>query len=197
MTIAKADLISFLNSRLERGETNIDSLLRETLLDLSLRVPALADTEDVSLAEGDKSKPLPTGFRDLIAITMDGKPLGRINSFENYLELIKNETESNYSKPTKFIIHGGNIYFYHTSDDDYTATIYQSKITTDTNTIQLDDRFENALKYGLCFFYLLGIGQETSSQGQSFFNLYVNNLQMIDAIKNQNERPKTVNYYDV
>jgi hypothetical protein len=202
MTIAKQDIIDYLNTSLEREETNLDTTFEETLIDLCIEVPAIAKQTALAFSNGDTYKDLPANFRDIVSVRIgDGEPLDRINSWEDYLELVANETVSDRSEPLRFIVKrvdtAYRLYLHPTPDASYNANTDYHEINSTTTSIALADRYKNALKYGCCFFYLLGLGEETSKQGQSYWQLYQRAILQIKGLDENAEGAKQTLYQDI
>lgn len=70
MTIAKADILTRVNARLQVAETDIDTEIQETLDDLSEEDLLVGTDETQSLVAGNLTLNEPTGYRALIAITL-------------------------------------------------------------------------------------------------------------------------------
>lgn len=128
MTIEKADILSHLNSELNRSETDIDEHILSAMKKLSLADDFCWVESEISISEGDKYYSLPTDYKKMMTINLDDgedkRPLGKI-TFRQYMKAVAwVEDSDDYGEPYCFAIHGGFWYPWHVPDDTYTAVLH-------------------------------------------------------------------------
>jgi len=158
MSIAKDDILTFVNSALKRTETDIDSVIQLVLDDLSEENLLQAEDTTQSLASSGNDADYPTGYKELIEIvlndgTYDGQPLEVISRVE-YLRKMKGVISADYAEPEWVNEFNKKFYFVYPADGTYTVKIYYYKYhAQDVDNIEFGDEFEMALKFGTAFFY--------------------------------------------
>jgi len=172
MAITKAEILTVLNARLNRAETDIDEEIRSALYDLS----NMANWKDLwtsdttnTLTAGDTYLSLPDNFKELDAIVLndgseDGEPLKPlVGGFREWLRRREGESSSDYDEPEYYVIRGKRFYLDPVSDDndgnDYTATIYFWRThPNDLDNILFGEQFREAIYNKTIAVYLQGLG---------------------------------------
>jgi len=155
-SITKAEILTALNTKLRRNETNIDSDLRQVLKDISGRdgFDPLSATATGTIEAGDKYIDYPADFKREISIilndgTYDGKPLTKIE-WKEYLKKRAEETTSDRDEPIYYTKHMKRIYFYPVPDAEYTYTLeFYRNHPDDLDTILFAERFRKAIERGV------------------------------------------------
>ncbi len=167
MAITKEELLTVLNARLARSETDIDEEIRSALYDLSeLALWPDLWTSDTSqtLASGDVSLSHPSDFRILDKIILndgsnDGRPLTLIDGgFDQYLKRKEDESSTDYDEPLEYTPRGTLWYLDPTADGAYTTVIYYWKYATSLSSIDFSEPFREAIYNAVMMKYLEGKG---------------------------------------
>jgi len=183
MSISKTTILTEVNSRTARAETDIDSILKAVLLDLTIDFPFLKGEFYRSTIAGTPDYGVGDTIRNVELVKIDDKdPLIKINTWEEYQKLIAEETEADRDEPTRYIIHDRILYLWPTPDDVYTVTIYSSYIERDVNTIDLEDNFEEVLIEGACFKLYESKGLGASPPAVLHLNLYKDQVDKLKRI---------------
>jgi len=196
MSISKSTILAELNKRTGRAETNIDSLLKAILLDLTIDFPFLRGEFYRSTEAGTPDYGVGDTLRKVTAVKIDDKePLKIINTWEEYQELIAEETEADRDEPTRYIIHDRILYLWPTPDGIYTLTIFSSYIERDVDSIDLEDNFEELLIQGCCFKLYESKGLGASPPAVLHLNLYKDAVDKLKRI--YSESAERVEYTDI
>lgn len=196
MALSKETILAEVNKRTGRAETDIDSLLKAVLLDLTIDFPFLKGEFTTPTEAGQPDYSLDDIHRKVSLVKIDDKdPLEKINTWEEYQELIVEETEANRKEPKHYIIHNRVVYLYPTPDKIYTLTIFSSYIERDVETIDLDDNFEEVLIEGSCFKLYESKGLGSSPQARVHLDLYRDALGKLMRI--YSESSERVEYTDI
>ena len=209
MTILKADILSNLNTELERSENDIDLYIKRALRNIVTRIPAIKKTATFTLvaeqANYDKNTSgFPTDLRDIISIKIwDGteysEPLDRIPSWDMYLIESAGKSTSNSGEPTEYIMKYKTLYLYAKPDSAKTYVCYMeySAIEIDPDSITLDDDFTDCLQYAVNFYYLASKGLAQQGQAQDNWGLYLDELIRINGLQDSRDGAKSVSYTDL
>lgn len=145
MAITKAEILTALNSKLNRSETDIDGDIREALYDIS-RDYNFLEKEDssISTVDGTPNYDLPNSDQvkniKNVVVEKDSSrsyPLGFM-TWQDYL--VKREGTAVTGEPREYTIFDNDIYFDPTPDDVYTVYMYINRIhPTDISTILFDE----------------------------------------------------------
>ncbi len=170
MAISKSTILTEVNNRTARSETDIDTILRAVLLDLTLDIPALKETAYTTTTAGQAEYSLSSFPEDIRSIEVakidDNTPLKRLNSFKDYLALIADQTSADYDEPEYYIVYNNSIYLYPTPDDSYTLYVYGTCLELDEDEIDLPDVYQEAIIEGCCWklYESKGLGTHPSAQ---------------------------------
>jgi len=196
MALSKANILTQVNKRTARSETDIDSLLKAILLDLTIDFPFLKGEFYRSTIAGQPDYGVGDTFRNVTSAKIDDKePLIKLNTWEEYQKLIEEETESDWEEPTRWIIHDRILYLWPTPDKIYTLTIFSSYIGRDVDSIDLEDNFEEVLIEGVCFKLYESLGSGSSPQAQVHLGLYRDGSEKLKRI--YSESSERVEYHDL
>lgn len=161
MTIAKTDILTFVNSNLNRDETAIDVQIQTVLNDLSnLNFLTATDTAQ-TLASGDLSLAYPSLFKSLVSIVLIDsssirqaplKPLPA--GHREYRELRDNDSST--GEPQWYSEFDSKFWLWRPADDAYTSEIEHYKFHAQSvASIEFGDEFKNCLNYGAAYFVAL------------------------------------------
>lgn len=163
MTILKADILTFVNNRLQENLTDIDDEILTALDDLASFNLLTADTSTVAAVSGDKSIAVPSDFKMLITITpIDGsgnrlRPLIAFEGgFEAYNRALTTPGDTIRDIPTSYVKKGNKFFLYPTLSGSFTFEIDYYKYHPESlATIQFGDSFRTAIKYGATYYTAL------------------------------------------
>lgn len=204
MAILKASILTQVNSRTGRGATDIDSLLKAVLLDLTIGFPFLKGEFTAPTVAGQHNYTLgevtvngKTIFiRNVTKVKVDDKgPLRKINSWQEYQGMIAEEVESDRGEPTSYIIRDGVIYVTPSPDTEYTLTVFASYIEMDVSSIELSDIFIEVLIEGCCFKLLESLSMGGTKQALVHQALYKEAVEKLQSI--HSEGGDKVAYIDI
>lgn len=197
MAITKTTILTQVNKRTGRAETDIDSLLKAVLLDLTIDFPFLIGEFYRSTIKGQPDYTLEDTHRKVSLVKIDDKaPLYELNIWEEYQTLIAEETESNEGEPKCWIIHNRVLYLHPTPDKEYTLTIFSSYIERDVESIDLDDNFEEALITGCEFMLYRSKGLGTTPSAVLAMQLYTKQKEDLKKVYSGESADK-VQYQDI
>ncbi len=199
MAITKANILAEVNKRTGRAETDIDSQIRAVLLDISLDVPVIKSEVSKLTIVGTPSYSLASdNLRKVDAVTIDGGfPINKIASFEEYLELVADETNADRNKPASYIVHNQSLYLYPTPDAVYTVKIYESAVNLNEDAILLPDIYEELMIEGCCFKLLESKGIASTPQAQAHASLYGNLKSQLSVLEIKRSCSGKIQYRDI
>jgi len=158
MAIAKADILTFVNGQLKRNETDIDVQIQSILNDLSDENLLVNTDEDQSLSSGSIYLTYPTGFKELISITLNdgtywGEPLIALpGGHKEYRELVEESVSSNYDEPEHYSEFDKKFWLWPIAGGDYDARIeFYRYHPQDVSNILFGDEFKNAINFGAAY----------------------------------------------
>lgn len=197
MSLSKANILTEVNKRTGRAETDIDSILKAVLLDLTIDFPFLIGEFYTSTIKGQPDYSLEDTYRKVSLVKVDDKtPLFELNTWEEYQTLIAEETESNEGEPKCWILHNRVLYLHPTPDKVYTLTIFSSYIERDVNSIDLDDNFEEVLITGCEFMLYRSKGLGTSPEAILALKLYEKQKEDLKKVYSGESADK-IEYHDI
>ena len=155
MSILKADILTFVNAKLNRAETDIDTEIQTVLNDLSDEYLLTSSDLSQSLAGGSTYLVYPTNFKEIIALVLSDSVQSYIplkpQSYAEYLEAMTYNAST--GKPEYYSEYDGKFYMYpapNAADTAYTAKIeYYRYHPQDVATILFRDEFKNAINFGV------------------------------------------------
>lgn len=158
MTIAKADILTRVNERLQTAfaVSDIETQIQEILDDLS-EEDLLVGTDDTqTLVSGDTTLDEPTGFRAMVAITLtitssgsEQFPLIALKQgHKQYRELRHNDDSTGI--PRWYSNFNGKFYLWRPANQAFTSLIeYTKDHPQDVNNIEFGDNFKNVIYAGV------------------------------------------------
>jgi hypothetical protein len=182
MAITKAELVTALNTDLNRSETTTTAAraIRRALEHLSgLKLwKDLHTSGTAAIVAGNTSFAAPTGLRVVDAIvlsdgTYDSLPMEPIA----WRDLLTDrEGSQSQSEPTHYIYRGRTIEFGPQADASYTATVRYWRSHPDQDAILFGDAFKTALEYATQAFYLSGKGLTADPKFAEVRDLYMDEV---------------------
>ena len=160
-SITKAAILTFVNSRLQRNETDIDESINIVLGDLSAFKTLLVEDTSQSIVAGDTYLSYPSdSFKDETAIKSiqltDGNgyklpPLSPIiDGWQEYLIRTKYGSDATRNIPTQYVTHANRIYMWPASDGNYSPSIwYYKRHSEDPDDIDFDIDWKNTIYFGV------------------------------------------------
>ena len=151
MTITKAEILTALNLRLNREETDVDTYIRATVYDISVQYNFLEkEDSSISTVDGTPNYDLPNSDQvkniKNVVVEKDSSrsfPLGFM-TWQDYL--VEREGTAVTGEPEEYTIFDNDIYLYPTPDDVYTVYMYINRIhPTDLSTILFNEVLREAL----------------------------------------------------
>lgn len=203
MTITKANILTELNSRLIRVETDIDKHIKAALYDITTRFPFIYKTDTFGTTDGVAGYNLVQSttqdFRSALVVKIDdGEPLTEIQSWADYQTLIAEQTASDEDEPVAYIIHQGILYLWHTPDvSTYVVTIYYSALEYTPGSIGLNDIFEELVILRTCYQYLKSVGMGYQSLGRQYWTDYLDEITKLKGLFVDDKAPKNMTYSDI
>ncbi len=172
MTIAKASILSAVNSRCSRDLTEIDQILTSILTDISLSGEFIRETATLSLLAGATSIALAADFRTVVSIPgLSEKPIAEVH---NDLALLGEGVPDHYAIFDRTLHLNRSL----AAATDY--TIYYSAIDGDPDAIVLDDIFTECIIEGCCFKLLEGL--DLTADAATHKTLYDEQLAKLAAV---------------
>ena len=197
--MTKSEILTEVNARTSRSETNIDTILEAVILDFQTIIPVVFAQYTTSSVSGQANysvADLPAG--DIISVkTGTNSPLIKISDFRVYQQWIEDETSSDYDEPEYYIIVGDVMYLYPTPDDVYTITITVAENVLDADNIYLPDYYKEGMIEGACFKLYESKGLASTPQAQSHLVLYRDQLNKLETIERRKQTVGKTAYNDV
>lgn len=197
MSITKANIVTALNNRLKRAETeaSIAGEIKSGLSYLSHEGnwPCLHTSADVNLVAGNNSIDFPANFKkeDEIILndgTSDSEPLEEI-SWENILVI--RSGNPGRSEPNAYAKRGVKFELDSACEKAYTATVYYWQNHPEQATILFGDEFEEALYNAVLYKYLEGKKQHQ----EAIYHKTICDSEL--AKQTQDRKPLQVKYRDM
>jgi len=197
MSITKAKILTAVNKRLARNETDIDQELKAVLEDVALVIPVFNSTYEATTVASQRSYPLDDlPVRDIISVQIDGDiPLTKIGDFPAYLSMIAGDAQE--EEPKKYCIEGNRLYFAPIPDKEYDITLTISDLSLNVDSIDLPDRYEELLIEGACYKVLGSYGLLGTEQGQTHVALYRDLRDKLESKETSNMVTGKVAYRDI
>lgn len=157
MTIAKADILGFVNDVLRRNETDIDTSIELVLADLSdlFLFPTYADQTVLSTAfdlvfpaDALTSEEAVTAVKLIDATSQEIKLAVMPGGFEEYQGRMVGDPETLRGIPYQYVVRPPAIHLWPPPSDDYTARVYYFQRAVDADTILLTDDWKPCMFYG-------------------------------------------------
>lgn len=164
MATTKAKILTFVNSMLNRTESDIDIQIQQTLDDLSnLGLLREVNTDEI-LEDGDTSITVPTGYRDLISLVLINSsgnrqaPLEALRGGRREYHRLR-ESDKATGTPEFFVEFDNKFYLWRPANGDYTTEIEISKYhPKDVSDIEFGDEFLSAINFGTTYWVAVKVG---------------------------------------
>ena len=148
MSIIKAEVLSIINSRLNRTETSIDEELRSVLYDISTR-GNLLNREATRNTEAEvRYYSVPANFKDMTELKIDNnEPLDRI-SYKQFLIVTADDTSQ--GEPEQYAIQNNFIWLDPNPNKVYVMTMFYSIFhPNNVDIIEFPERFRECIYEGV------------------------------------------------
>jgi len=148
VSIIKAEVLSIINSRLNRTETSIDEELRSVLYDISTR-GNLLNREATRNTEAEvRYYSVPANFKDMTELKIDNnEPLDRI-SYKQFLIVTADDTSQ--GEPEQYAIQNNFIWLDPNPNKVYVMTMFYSIFhPNNVDIIEFDEIFRECIYEGV------------------------------------------------
>ena len=156
--ISAGGVLTFVNRRLRRSETNIDTELQSVLDDLSQGPYIAGVDESQSISDDEEYLAKPDEYFSMISIvlndgTSDRPPLKPFpGGYKAYKKERGNVSSVYTSHPIYYVVWGDYIWLYPIPGQTYTARIDYHKVhAQDVDTIEFSDEWRRAINFGTTF----------------------------------------------
>jgi len=161
MSITKAEILAFTNSRLNRADTDIDESVKLVLRDIANQRVLKSEDTTQTLTSSSYYLTYPTDALDgedaIISVVLTdsssniGEPLVTIAAgWKEYKLRMEDFTSSARSEPCDMITHDRKIYPWPAPNGTYTSSIWYYKRHDETaDTIEFSEDWRNALYFGV------------------------------------------------
>ena len=156
MSITKAEILTVLNNRLRRAETDIDEEIRSALSDLSSKDDFLIKEATRDTEEDVRYYSVPANFKDRLVIKVNDSPPLTKKTWGEYQKAIAHATGT--GEPEIFALHN-DFFWLHPcpGSTTYTMTLYYSIFhPDDLDDIEFPEIFREAVYEATICFYLIG-----------------------------------------
>lgn len=191
MAIAKADILTAINGRLNRAETNIDLEIIEAVEDLGRRGNFLAAADTMNTVANISSYAEPTLLRGVKELTIIGAsdPLDEI-SYTQWLRLMSSTVTR---EPKKWARWNGKFYLHPIPDAIYAITrdhwLYHG---SSADAITFADKYGTAVKLMCCHLVSRNLGLD---QAKMYYGLYEGEVEKLRS--ELPTEPGRVRYSDI
>ena len=144
MAITKASILTAVNSRTGRVETDIDTILSSILTDICLTGPFLKTSTTLTFSASDAVESFPS---DCLAVLAVGGLTYK--SFESLLKFQQALTSE--GTPEYWTAHNKSVHLWPTPNAETALTVYYVQLDDDVDTIALSDEFWECIAEGCCF----------------------------------------------
>ena len=147
MSMTNAQILTEVNARTNRAETDISTIRNAVLTDLSMAWNFLEKTSSVTVSAAAQSAALPSGCIKVKSVTdSSGKVLQPV-SIEELLNFQAVNPATGVAR--KWSQHNDSLYVYPAPTSETTYTAYHSYESVDVD--DFDDCFDEAIVEGCCF----------------------------------------------
>ena len=198
MSITAADILGFVNAKLNRSETSIDNQLVDAVQDLSTRGDFLKASSAISAVDGTEAYTEPDRIRSIDTIKVvdsDGEeqdPLDPLTLGELRRKAAYDATEG---VPAHYARFNGQIYLYPTPDESYDLTVFYYAYHAATTTVAFEDRFRAALTVKVVAEVARGL--EMYDQARYWLEVYAVEVAKLTEDSDQPDAAAVVNYSDI
>ena len=160
-SITKADILTFVNSRLNRAETDIDESIKIVLADISAFKTLLVEDTSQSLTSSDDYLSYPSdslmderAVKSVKLTNSSGYILPPLNpivdGWQEYLIRMQYSSDVVRSVPLEYVCHANRIYIWPAPDSTYAASVwYYKKHSEDPDDIDFDVDWRNTIYFGV------------------------------------------------
>ena len=163
--ITKAQIVTEINARLDRAETEttLAAAITAALLRLSAakKWKCMWTSAAITVEDGDYSAAQPADFRLMDAVTIyDGASNYEMTEYDRkFAEYVEGRLGTPATgRPQEWCLRGGNIYFGPEADGDYTLTVYYWRYHPAGDSVLFGDVFAEAIYAAVASEYLRGLG---------------------------------------
>lgn len=164
MAIVKADILTFVNAKLQENfaAEDIEFEIQQCLDDLSEEDLLVGTNDEQTLSSGDTTLDEPTGFRALVAITLtvtssgsEQFPLIALKQGHQQYRALRHNDDST-GIPRWFSNFNGQFFLWRPPNQAFTSLIeYYKNHPQNINDIEFDDNFKNAIYAGATYYVAL------------------------------------------
>ena len=194
MAFTSASILTMVNARLNRLETDIDDKLIDTLQNLASRGDFIESTATVSAVDGTQSYTEPSRIKTVesIKVSDDELPLEKITMQELQRRYAIDSSEG---VPVAYARHGGNLFVFPTPDDSYTLTVYYFAFHAASTTIEFEDRFREAVAARVTA--MVARGLEMFDRANYWFEKYNEEVALLRYNADEDSPPAVTHYTDI
>ena len=148
MALTNAQILTEVNNRTNRSETDIDLIRNAVLNDLSNRWNYLEKTSSVTMDVAGQSKALPTGYRKVKSVI---DPNGNTLQPTTIAELLNHQAVASATATTslRWAQFNNSLYVHPKPTGQTVFTVYHSYESVDVD--DFDDCFDEAIIEGCCY----------------------------------------------
>jgi len=193
MAITSAEILTAVNRKLNRSETDIDTQIKEILYDISSRGNFLKSSSTITAADSTASTSAPDLMKEPIALYITGGNYLDEITYDEYMQFIEDQSSVSESEPEQYALLDDTFYWKNRPDTDYTVNIDYYKYHADSTTVEFDDRFRWAIYDGVAMAVArdLKLTDQFQIQGVSY------EAKIASLLANIKEQPKITKYRDV
>ena len=203
MSIDKAYLKSEVARRTERSLADVtDAEISAAVQQITMRIAALVAECTTDTVAGQASYELasfPKKFKRVESVRIENgqnnSPLVEIKSFDDYQNMVANETQN--GTPDQYIIWGDYLYLYPTPDAVYTCRLFAQVFERSADVIELNDSFTECLIQLTAYNVFASKGQSADAEAQGFAMNGEKWLQMLETLERNKIKPDNVQYNDM
>lgn len=167
MSILKASILTRVNQRLQLAETDIDTMIQETLDDLSENDLLVDSDSTQTLVSGDTTLDHPTGFRSMISLALtitasssEQFPLQKLKGGHPGYRAMRHNDDSE-GIPRWYSEFNDKFYLWRPPNQAFTSLIeYYKDHPQDVGTIEFDDNYKNVIYAGATYRVALEYGRQ-------------------------------------
>lgn len=196
--VTRAEILTALNTRLGRSESNVTDYINATLSEISCAAlwPVLHTSETTAVTSGTTTVDDPSDLRvlDFVSLLEGGVVRARLHpiTWESYQRQLVDMTSAEYNEPQYFVRRGGKLYLWPIPDGAYSVKVFYWKHYGEGDTILFDSRFREALYNGTMFHYLEGIGLDADPKTAQVRDKY---NRAMDKLMNDADTPVDIAEY--
>ncbi len=177
--INKSALLTEVNARTSRTETDIDRVFKSILMDVSNSWPFLEKRQALTFVQ--LGQPLPSDYLRVITVQQStGAPMDRIDDVTQWWALMT--ADASVGTPTRFALFNDLCYLYPNFSIPLSLSVIYNYQADDPDSNPFDDPFDECLIEGTCFKVLEshGLLGETET-AKAHLDLYREQLAKLQA----------------